>query len=242
MKNHDPKLTEVIAQALWEASRNEEVRHISGFGADFSMFPRAAKILSKSSPRESVVICASLIAKAIDVAIRFHFSHASPKELKELLEGLGPLSSDASRVRLVKALGWLSPWLCNGANAFRGTRNFLSHEITEFNDNTPTNFLPSEITEKIDESFDRINISLSKNSCNLIDIHRAKSISGYGIMISAEILEEIILSPSKQRLGISNRRGAFYTETDCPSWAQELHLATSDALIEICSYKDEATI
>jgi hypothetical protein len=229
-------VVEAVAKAIWEASRSSELKQVSDFDFDDKIFINTAKILKNSTPREEVSLCFSLISKSIDSAIRFHFSHASKKEIKELMGGLGPLASDASRIRLLKALGWLHPQLCDAINSFRKIRNTLSHEIIDFNNKEP-NFLPEETLTHFDNIYNRINDALFDSEKPKMDMERLRSISGYGIVLSSETMEEIIMAPSKLRLGIGSKRGSFYSDKDCPKWVRKLHLATADSLIILSNYE-----
>lgn len=84
--------------------------------------------LSAESDRACAVLGAALAdAKLEDVFKRR--LQCSPKELKELLEGVGPLSTFSSRIRLARALAWIDETTQIDLDTVRSIRNDFAHSL-----------------------------------------------------------------------------------------------------------------
>ncbi len=145
------KIIDAVAKSIWEAKKKQELKNIEKFGFDPQIFSNAGLILSQLSPRETVIVSYSLISNALDSSIRFHFSHVSEKEVSALFDGLGPLTSDATKTRIAKALGWLPENIATAVDTFRKLRNRLSHDIGEFTSSDLRSNLTSDTVQFLEE-------------------------------------------------------------------------------------------
>lgn len=226
-------LRDVVARAIFDAYRATELEKLADFRFDSSIFLQAGALLRDAGPREGIVVSFSLASKCLDAATRFHLSHSSASDRKELLDGLGPLASDAARLKLLRVLGWLSPELSQEVDALRKIRNKISHGL-EAIDLDPATHLPRASHQRLREQVDNMLNSVRQgvDSPPAFDESKSHSLAAYGIILSGLLLEEVVSGPATKRLGMPVHQPIYGVE-DAPAWTQEVHRGVADAFIKL---------
>ena len=230
--NGGSNLVDRVAEAIWNAQRAEELNQIAAFEFDKSVFRSAGSLLIEAGPREQIVVIFSLISHCVDKALRYHFSHSTKTDQKELLEGLGPLASDAARIKLLRVLGWVSPELADAVDGVRRLRNRLSHSLDAIALDSHIH-IPEPLLTRLCSAIDKgIEAALSVASEGFRpDGDKARSIPGIGLMLAGNVLEEIVTAPACLRLGIpvGSRLHGF---DDAPAWLTDVRHSVVRALLE----------
>ena len=179
----------------------------------------------------------SLTSRCIDAAVRFHLSHSSGKDQKELLDNLGPLATDAARLKLLRVLGWLPVQISSGVESIRRIRNKVSHSLVEHEDLRPEVYFEKDTLAHLNDVVDGM-VTAAQGAMKEPDeptlkVERVKSFSGYGILLAGLAVEAIVSAPSRQLLGVHRDVTHFYGFEDAPAWARNLRRSVARSFLNL---------
>ena len=233
MVEYTKAVRETLAKAIWEAEKKKQIGIISPFDFDETIFPNIVPILKVATPREEIIVSFSLIAKCLDAALRFHLSHSNKKDQKDLLEGLGPLATDAAKLKFLRVIGWLPQRTSEGIECIRKVRNRVSHSIDPGIDLRPKAWLTKEVIEHLDGVIDSLVEAVNTQTTTKLKPELGKTFSGYAMLLAMYCVEEVVAAPSKRILGVSGG-STFYGADDQPEWSRRLRVGFADGLIALC--------
>lgn len=168
----------------------------------------------------------SLISEFLNAALRFHLSHSTIRDQKDLLDGLGPLSTDSARIKLVRAMGWLPNLLSDGVESFRQFRNIVAHQIVLNSDIDILSKIPRPTKDFLDSKFSVIvkgYQDLEYDEDFTYEEPKTADPRAYALILALYTLETVICAPASLRLGLGVRIGGIYTSEEGPPWAMEAH-------------------
>lgn len=123
-----------MVRSLRHLTRNfEETDHIDQ-NPDFA---RALKRLPALVPRETAIVGVHLVEIMLERGLRRRFSHLTKKELQELFEGFGPLSSFSAKIKVAYAIGMIPSSVKKDLEIMKEIRNAFAHSFTKLDFNQP---------------------------------------------------------------------------------------------------------
>jgi hypothetical protein len=214
-------MVERAARAMWDAQRKQEVAALATLDADTSYILKAAELMKGSDARTQVMIGFSAVSKSLAIGMKAHLSHSSEKDRKEMLEGLGPLSSDAAKMRLARLMGWVPPLVSGGVQALRQARNLVAHDIVDtseipFPRNLPKD-VEADLSARIVSMVDAANSGDEVNPKLIAD--DAHKVGRYALVLAFDTLDSIVWGPARLRLGIGAATGKLFKTEEAPEWA-----------------------
>lgn len=219
----DPVGLKAAEEAMFRHMVDRERRKTDSFSFDFSKFEKAVEILDQCDNQTFIITSFSLISYCLNEAFHFHFRHVGRKDRDLLLEGLGPLSSDSSRLRLAKALGWLPKVLVLPIDRMRAERNRIAHGVV---DSGSVNFDCLEepvFSSRCSDLFAKwTDVLFDVNGKSVVPVYKASI--RYVSLLSFDTLVSLIYGPGKLLIGIStNHVGALPGDRETrPPWEKDL--------------------
>jgi hypothetical protein len=210
------------AKALWDAQRKQEIAALTTLDADTAYILKAAELMNGSDRRTQVMIGFSAVSKSLAIGLNAHLSHSSEKDRKEMLEGLGPLASDAAKLRLARLMGWVPPLVSSGVQALRKARNLVAHDIVDVSQIPFPENLPKEVDAHLQERV--VSIVEAANSGDdvlpKLAVNDANKIGCYALLLAFDTIDSIVWGPARLRLGIGPATGKVMNSDEAPEWAQ----------------------
>lgn len=224
-----------VARAIWESQRKSEIEKISDFTFDHSLFVRTAEIFQDASSREVVLLGFSLISECLNASVRYHLSHSTKRDQSDLLDGLGPLSSDAAKLKLVRVMGWLPIIISDGVEAFRKTRNIVAHQIKLNDEIKILSKIPSPTRKHLDETITRV-VSVvidlaDRDGLKIERVQNSYDLRAYALFLALFTLEAVVCGPGSLRLGLGDQVEGFYSFDEAPPWAAEARRSCAKAFL-----------
>lgn len=238
-----PSLVQTVARAIWESQRKQEIAGLAELNIDTSYLRKAGEFMVGSNRRTQVMIEFSAVSKSLAIGMRTHLSHSTERDRREMLEGFGPLATDASKLRLARLMGWIPKVIDNGVTSLRQSRNIVAHDIVSDDDiSFPTN-LPDDTKGHLDTTITRMieaaNDHSDTNNYSLLPQHTTGL---YSLLLSLETLSAVIWGPARLRLGISTDHLSSVHQTDeTPRWQAESNRNMADALLLLTAPKSSNT-
>jgi hypothetical protein len=140
-----------------------------------------------------------------------------------MLEGMGPLSSDAAKLRLARLMGWMPPIVSSAVQSLRQARNLVAHDIVDTDEIPfPSNlskdaegYLDAGIAAMVDaaNSGEEVTQKLVTN-----DDHK---IGRYALLLAFDTLDCVVWGPAKLRLGIGPTTRGLFKHDEAPEWAKD---------------------
>lgn len=186
-----------------------------------------------SDRRTQVIVGFSAVSKSLAIGIRTHLKYSSERDRKEMLEGLGPLASDAAKLRLARLMGWVPKLVDGGISALRQSRNRVAHDIVSDADIQFPSNLPDETRVHLDQTVQRMIDAANSHPETRGLARRAEHDVGlYALLLSLEALSALMWGPSRLRLGMGDGHLASVSRFDeSPKWYAESHRNMADAML-----------
>lgn len=229
----DPAIVDAVAKALIDAEKQRQLEVVGSISFDHSIFETAANMLTDAGARETIIIGWSLVSYCLDFAVRQNLGHGTQKQVAELVEGLGPLSSDAAKLKLTRALGWLQPHIFEAANAVRKWRNKVAHQIVRNEDVEKYNALPQLFREEIDRVVEAVRALAAKTTgyqIKKMPVNDIVLLKCALLLLANHVMGSVIFGPARLALGMTGGP-VFFGREESPQWWLDVTKASSRAAI-----------
>lgn len=214
----DPAALNAAVDAAIQVQIRQEIERTSDFDPGLQQFRKAIGVLGACDNHTFVLVAFSLLSTCIGSALSYNLRFASKKDRESLLEGLGPLSTDSARIRLIKALGWLPDRVAASVNCMRQQRNRVAHSILQVEEINLSDLITAEYRSHCNGMRDRwLAVLRAEDGRPLISSQEEHTF--WVGLLAYETTLSIVYAPGRQRIfGDSGSISLSSRWDEMPSW------------------------
>lgn len=217
----DPIALKAAVGAALRVQLRQEVDKVSDFDPAIQNFKKAIDVLSACDNHTFVLVSFSLLSRCIEGALSYNLRFASKRDRESLLEGLGPLSTDSARIRLIKALGWLPDRISSSLNCMRQERNRVAHGILKVEEINLSNLVTSEYRSYSENLKQRwLQVLKTEDGKRMVEAHEDPTF--WVALLAYETTLSVVYAPARQKIYENSTAISLSTDwAEMPAWEKD---------------------